>query len=62
MAAWRYITIQPNLYSRFEGEIKCSRCGHNMALGEKAWAHMCPRKQESYTEYFCLLCFKKLWI
>jgi len=57
MAAWRMVTILPNLYKRLEGEIKCAKCGQSIYMGEKAWSHMCPRKQTSYTEYYCILCF-----
>ena len=62
MAAWRRITIMQNLYNRTEGELRCEKCGHVLDVGDRAWAHMCPRKRSSYTEYFCLMCFSKLWL
>jgi len=62
MAAWKHITVRTNLYSRLEGHVKCTKCGQTLSVGDRAWAHMCPRKRESYTEYFCIACFSKLWI
>ena len=62
MAAWRLITIRPNLYSRLEHSVVCAKCGQQLSLGDEAWAHLCPRKKETYTHYYCLLCFSRLWI
>jgi len=62
MAAWKKITLLPNLFSRLEGNVRCERCNDLLAVGKKAWAHQCPRKGQSYTEYYCLLCYPKLWI
>lgn len=62
VAAWKLITVKPNLYSRLEGQIRCTRCGELFFVGSKAWAHLCPRKGSSYTEYYCLMCYTVLWI
>ncbi|TET21037.1 hypothetical protein E3J74_00580 [Candidatus Bathyarchaeota archaeon] len=62
MAAWNKITVMQNLVSRLDGPPKCKICGHHLYVGEKAWAHICPRKRESYTVYYCLICYSKLWI
>lgn len=56
------ITKMPNLYSRLEGEVKCFRCGQYLSVGEKTWSHMCPRERSSYTEHYCLICFRKIWV
>ncbi len=62
MAAWKLITVRSNLFSRLEGDMRCTKCGQPMSVGERAWAHMCPRKNDSYTEYYCLMCYTKLWV
>jgi len=62
MAAWKQITVKSNLYSRYEGQLNCETCGKPLYVGDKAWSHMCPRKRGSYTVYYCLLCYPKLWI
>lgn len=62
MAAWRLITVLPNILSRFDRQIKCAKCGQTLSVGAKAWAHACPRKRCSYTEYYCLLCFEEIWL
>jgi len=62
MAAWKRITVRSNLYSRLEGQIRCAKCGELLSIGDEAWAHLCPRKKGSYTNYYCLMCFSKLWL
>gem|GEM_PF-6141414 len=62
MAAWNKITIMQNLVSRLDGVPKCEICGQHLCVGEKAWAHICPRKRETYTVYYCTGCYTKLWI
>jgi len=62
MAAWKKITIKRNLVSRFDGQMTCECCGQTLRVGDRVWSHMCPRKRSSYSEYYCLLCYNKLWI
>jgi predicted RNA-binding Zn-ribbon protein involved in translation (DUF1610 family) len=62
MASWNKITVMQNLVSRLDGPPKCKICGQTLDVGEKAWAHICPRKRASHTEYYCLMCYTNLWI
>ncbi len=62
MAAWKQIKVRKNLYHRLDGQLRCTKCGDTLYIGDEAWSHMCPRKRESYTEYYCIVCFSKLWI
>lgn len=62
MAAWKKITVMQNLVSRMDTTPKCKICGETLDIGEEAWAHICPRKRSSRTEYYCLICYTKLWV
>ena len=62
MAAWHKITVLQNLVSRLNGLPKCEVCGQRLEIGKAAWAHLCPRQRMSYTEYYCVACYRKMWI
>lgn len=60
--AWQLITVTQTLATKWGDHLHCQRCGRKLEVGEEVWRHYITRKRSSRTDYYCMVCYKKLWL
>lgn len=64
MPTFNKITIHTNLSNRLNGNINCCRCGKSLHIKEEVWGRFSGHRQlhKGHTIYYCIDCYKDLWI